>query len=209
MSSYTLRFIKYLLGFRGAETGYTDAELEFLALLALRKKCIVKFGVEEGVDSKVFCQNMECNGKLYIVDPFHHFARLEKILNFSFAKFISKQCVKDYGNLVQFVKMTSLEASKSLDLDRKVDLVFINHRHDYESVLEDFRSWALMLSNEGIMAFPYSRICKNRPYLNYCSGALILCNEIARGEHGNWKVVDTLEWITVISAGSSREDAII
>ncbi len=108
MSSDTLRFIRYLLGFRSAETDYTDAEFEFFALLALRKKCIVKFGVEEGVDSKVFCQNMKRSGKFYIVDPYHHLDILEKILNFSFAEFIAKQCVKDYGDLVQFVKMTSL-----------------------------------------------------------------------------------------------------
>ncbi len=50
---------------------------------------------------------------------------------------------------------------------------------------------------------------RNRPYLNHHSGALILCNEIARDEDGNWKVVDRLKWITVISADSNREAAIV
>jgi len=50
---------------------------------------------------------------------------------------------------------------------------------------------------------------RNRPYLNHHSGGLILCNEIARGEYGNWKVVDMLEWIMAISVDSNREAAIV
>lgn len=208
MSSYTLRFFKYLLGLRGAATTYTDAELKFLASLAIGKKCIVEVGVEEGVDSKLFCQNMSSSGKLYLVEPYFCRVKLENFFNISFAEFVAKQCVKDYDCLVHFVKMTSLEASKYLNLEGKADFIFIDLKHDYESVLENFRCWSPMLSSEGIMAIPYSRICKERPGLNPQSGAIRLCNEIARGEYGNWKIVDKFEWITLISADSSCKNTV-
>lgn len=202
MSSYTLSFIKYLLGLRDAETTYTNAELEFIGSLAIGKKCIVEVGVREGVESKVFCQNMD-NGKLYLVDPYLSQVKLEKFLNVSFAELIAKQHLKDYVNLTQFVKMPSKAASKYLNLKGKVDLIFIDLKHDYESVFENFCNWASMLSPKGIMAFPYSRLCQERPALNSKSGAIRLCEEIARGQYGEWKVVDTFEWITVISSSSN------
>ncbi len=205
MSSHTIRFIKYLLGLRSPITFYSNAELKFLGSLAVGKKCIIKVGVVEGVDSKVFCQSMECNGKLYLVDPFLPQVKLEKLLNISFNEFVAKQCVKDYSGLVQFAKLTFVEAAKYLKLEGKADLIFIDGRHDYESVLDDFKCWSRMLYNGGIIAFPFSRICKERPDLNPQAGAIRLCNEISKGEHGNWNLVDEFEWITVISANSNRQ----
>lgn len=202
MSSYTLNFIKYLLGLREAETTYTNAELEFIGSLAIGKKCIVEVGVREGVESKVFCKNMD-SGKVYLVDPYLYQVKMEKILNISFAEFIAKQHLKDYVNSIHFVKMPSKAASKYFNLKGKVDLIFIDLKHDYESVFENFSYWASMLSPKGIMVFPYSRLCQERPDLNYKSGAIRLCEEIARGKYGEWKIVDTFEWITVISSSSN------
>jgi len=202
MSSYTLSFIKYLLGFRDAETGDTEGELKFLASLAKGKGCVVEIGVYEGVASKMFCQNMNHAGELYLVDPYFYSVKLEKVLNSSFTQFIAKQSVKGYGDQYRFVKLTSVQASKFLNLKGQVDLIFIDARHDYESVFEDFRCWSPMLSSEGIMAFHDSRVCEARQDLTAQTGPVRLCNEIARGEHGDWKVVNAVDSITVISAGA-------
>lgn len=209
MSSHTIRFIKYLLGLRSPITFYSNAELKFLGSLAIGKKCIIKVGVVEGVDSRVFCQNMDSNGKLYLVDPFLYQVKLEKFLNISFNEFVAKQCVKAYGGLVQFIKMTFQEAAKFFNLERKADLIFVDSRHDYESVLDEFRCWSPILSDKGIIVFPFSRVCKERPNLNPQAGAIRLCDEISRGEHGSWKLVDTFEWITVISADSNYKNNFI
>ena len=205
MVNYTQRFLKYLLGLRGAETGLTDAEMQYIAYLAVGKKCIVKLGVEEGVDSVVICQHMEPDTKLYLVDSFLRLVRLEKLFNISFAEYITKRTVKSYSNLIQFVKIHSLEAVEYLKLELQPDFIFINNSHQYASVVEEFRSCASILSPQGIIAFPYSRTCKDKPGLNPKSGALQLCNEIARGEHGNWEIVNTFEWITVIATNSNRQ----
>lgn len=202
MSSYTLSFIKYLVGLRDAETTYTNAELQFVGTLAIGKKCIVEVGVREGVESKVFCQNMD-NGKLYLIDPYLCQVKLENLLNISFTEFIAKQHLRDYVNLIQFVKMPSKAAAKYLNLKGKVDLIFIDLKHDYESVFDNFSYWFPMLSPKGIIVFPYSRLCQERPGLNSNSGAIRLCDEIARGQYGEWQVVDTFEWITVISSSSN------
>ena len=203
--NYTQRFLKYWLGLRGAETGLTDSEMEYLAYLAAGKKCIVKLGVEEGVDSVVICKHMEAYTKLYLVEPWSRLVKLEKLFNISFSEYITKRTVKKYSKLIQFVRITSLEAIKYLKFEFQPDFIFINNSHQYESVVEEFQYCASILSPKGIIAFPYSRICKDKPGLNPKSGALQLCNEIARGEHGNWQILNTFEWITVIAAKSSRQ----
>ena len=117
-----------MLGLRGAETGLTDAEMQYIAYLAVGKKCIVKLGVEEGVDSVVICQHMEPDTKLYLVDSFLRLVRLEKLFNISFAEYITKRTVKNYSNLIQFVKIHSLEAVEYLKLELQPDFIFINNR---------------------------------------------------------------------------------
>lgn len=202
MPSVTLEFIKYLIGLREAKTSDTKDELSFLARLANGKRCIVEVGVYEGAASRFLCQSMSPTGTLYLVDPYFPELKIEKLLNFSTTEYIAKRSVQPWQSQVKFVRMTSVEASRSLQLQGQADLIFIDARHDYESVLEDFNGWLPMLAKNGLMAFHDSQVCPARPDLNDSVGPVRLCHEIATGQHGNWSVIDSVDSITVISAGS-------
>jgi predicted O-methyltransferase YrrM len=201
MHSGTIEFIKYLTGLRSAKTSDTENELNFLSKLAVGKECIVEVGVYEGVASSFFCQSMSTDGKLYLIDPYFHDLKIEKILNFSTTEYIAKQTVKPWKSQVEFVRMTSVEASRLLTLYGKADLIFIDARHDYESVLEDFNCWSPMLAKNGLIAFHDSCVCSARPDLSNTVGPVKLCREIASGKHGNWKAIATVDSITVFSVG--------
>lgn len=199
MQSYTWEFIKYIIRLRDAKTSDTPSELELLSALAKDKKCIVEVGVYEGVASQYFCKVMNSNGKLYLVDPYFKDLKIEKVFNFSTSEFIAKQTVKEWKSQVKFIRLTSSQAASILPIKGKADLIFIDARHDYQSVLEDFNCWVPMLVDDGVIAFHDSRICEARPDLNDRIGPVRLCNEIARGKHGNWQVVNAVDSITVIS----------
>ncbi|MEW6558558.1 MAG: class I SAM-dependent methyltransferase, partial [Elusimicrobiota bacterium] len=140
--SYTLGFIKYLLGFRKAYTSLTSREHEILSVFAKGKKCIIEVGVFEGTTSKIFCQSMDSGGKLYLIDPYFLELRLEKLLNFSFPQFIAKREIRKWNHQVKFIRQTSVEAAHTLLKSQiKAELIFIDAKHDYYSVLEDFKIW--------------------------------------------------------------------
>ena len=103
--------------------------------------------------------------------------------------------------------MTSVEAAHLLpmQIQEKADLIFIDAKHDYLSVLEDFKCWAPMLSLTGVIAFHDSRTCAARPDLNDETGSVQLCNEFIQGKHGDWQVVGGVDSITVISRRISNE----
>lgn len=200
MQSATLSFFKYLLGLRSPATADTQVELDFLATLAKGKTCIVEVGVYEGVASRIFCQNMDAKGKLYLVDPYFHDLKFEQLFKFSTTELIAKRSVQPWQSQLEFVRLTSLEAAQALPLYRQADLIFIDARHDYESVREDFENWSLLLDKNGLIAFHDSCICPARPDLTEETGPVRLCYEIAQGQHGAWKVVNQVDSITVFAA---------
>ena len=81
-NSYTISFLKYLLGLRECATSVTSSEHALLSKLAKDKSCIFEVGVFEGGTSRVFCQSMNDNGKLYLVDPYFKSVKIEKLLHF-------------------------------------------------------------------------------------------------------------------------------
>jgi hypothetical protein len=78
------------------------------------------------------------------------------------------------------------------------DLIFIDARHDYDSVLADFRAWQSNLSERGKIAFHDSRICTARPDLDLTNGVVKLLKEIEAGLHGPWTVLNAVDSISVI-----------
>lgn len=198
--SNTIEFAKYLLGLRKATTSDTSAELATLAKLAAGKRYVVEVGVFEGVASKFLGQGIHPAGKLYLIDPYFHISKLEKLGSFSFARYIAKRTTQPWRKQVVFVRATSGEAAATLELPEGAELIFIDARHDYESVLEDFKGWATKLAPGGLLAFHDSRCCTARPDLTEGDGPVRLCAEIMSGQHGNWRVVEAVDSLTVIQA---------
>jgi predicted O-methyltransferase YrrM len=196
--NHTARTLKFFAGLRKAHTSVSAAEHELLAGLASGKRCIVEVGVFEGVTSTIFCRVMEPAGRLYLVDPFFPETRLEKALNVSFTKWVATKTVKPWLPRIEFVREPSVVAAEKLPLQGKAELIFIDARHDYASVLEDFKSWVPMLGTGAVMAFHDSHPCPARPELQPTDGPVRLMTEIASGQHGPWQVIDHADSVTVV-----------
>jgi predicted O-methyltransferase YrrM len=198
--NHTVNFLKLVVGLRKPETSVSAAEHALLADLARGKRCIVEVGVFQGATSRVFCQEMSPDGTLYLVDPFFPEVRLERLLNVSFNRWVAAKSVEPWRGRSQFVREPSVQAAGKLSLEGKADLIFIDARHDYESVLEDFRCWSPMLAPGAPMAFHDSNPCPARPELGENEGPVRLMRQIERGEHGAWQVVGHADSVTIVKA---------
>jgi len=196
--NHTVNFLKFLVGLRAPTTSVTAAERSTLAGLARGRRCIVEVGVFEAATSQVFCNEMDPGGKLYLVDPFFPEVRVERLLNVSFTRWVATQSVRPWQERVEFVRLPSDRAAVTLPLRGKADFIFIDARHDYESVRQDFQCWAPMLAEGAVMAFHDSRLCPARTEITPDDGPVRLMAEIAEGQHGAWKVVATCDSVTAI-----------
>ncbi|HTQ04238.1 MAG TPA: class I SAM-dependent methyltransferase [Polyangiaceae bacterium] len=196
--NHASRTLAFFIGLRKAESTVTPAEHALLVSLSQGKNCIVEVGVFEGVTSKVFCRAMNPSGRLYLVDPYFPETSIEKLLNVSFTRWVAAKSVSSFGPRSEFVRKTSSVAATSLPVRGKAELIFIDARHDYDSVLEDFRCWSPLLAAGAAIAFHDSHVCAARPDLTEAAGPVRLMTEIAAGKHGPWTVVDTADSVTVV-----------
>jgi hypothetical protein len=197
-NNYTVSFLKFVVGLRKPSTSVSAIEQLFLADLVRSKRCIVEVGVFEGATSQLFCREMEPTGKLYLVDPFFPEVRLERLWGVSFTRFVATKTVRPWQDRVTFVREPSVAAAAILPLQDRAELIFIDARHDYDSVLEDFRCWSPMLAKGAVMAFHDSHVCAARPDLDDGKGPVRLMREISEGKHGAWEMMGTADSVTAI-----------
>ena len=199
MSTHTVKFMKYLLGLRSAETSLTDSEHRLLSDISRDKNIIVEVGVYEGATSSVLCECMDNNSTLYLVDPYYSNVLLEKLFRVSFTEYVAKNTLNKSSKNIKFIKSTSIDAVKHFDSIR-IDLVFIDAAHDYESVKNDFQVRSKIMSYGGLMVFHDSHVCVERPDLKEADGPVRLLNEIKGGLFGDWIICDCVDTATVIKA---------
>lgn len=197
-NNHTTRTIQFFAGLRKASTSVSAVEHQLLTNLSDGKRCIVEVGVYEGVTSELFCRSMHPEGRLYLVDPFFPETRLEKLFNVSFTRWVAEKTVKPWSSRFEFVRRPSTVAAAELPLRGRAELIFVDARHDYASVLEDFQCWSPMLAEGATIAFHDSHICPARPELQPADGPVRLMTEITGGRHGPWEVVDTADSVTVV-----------
>jgi predicted O-methyltransferase YrrM len=196
--SYTFNFVRFMLGLRGPSTAVTAAERQYLAELARRRRCIIEVGVFEGATSQVLCQEMDPQGRLYLVDPFFPMVRIERLLDLSLTRAVAQKAVRPWQSRVEFVRQPSHVAAGLLRLQAKADLIFIDAVHEYDAVLQDFTCWAPMLAQDGVIAFHDSHPTPSRPELVHGQGVPRLLDEIGEGKHGAWDVIGDVESVTAI-----------
>ena len=137
-------------------------------------------------------------GRLWLVDPYVHGTRPERLLGLSFAEHIARRSVNRWAGRVRFVRLTSIAAARQLALDSPADLIFIDADHSYEAVRGDFLAWVPHLAPDGVIAFHDSRPCPARPDLDAATGPVRLVQEILRGEHGSWQLVAEADSICAV-----------
>jgi predicted O-methyltransferase YrrM len=196
--NHTVNFLRFALGLRGPASSVSGPERDVLARFARGKRCIIEVGVFEGATSRLFCQEIDPTGAVYLIDPFFPTVRLERMLNVSFNRIVATKAVKPWPERARFIRLPSRAAAETLSLRGMAEFIFIDARHEYEFVLEDFQSWVPMLAPGGAMAFHDSRVCDARGDIDESSGPVRLMREVGAGQHGPWQVVATADSVTVL-----------
>lgn len=117
----------------------------------------VEVGVRRGTYSHLLLWNWN-GAKLISVDPWLEDARDAYVdkSNVSQAKHErlyedTKRRLAPFGRRSEVWRLTSLEAAERL-VDRSIDFVYIDARHDYDSVLEDLNAWFPKVRSGGILS---------------------------------------------------------
>lgn len=197
-NNHTVNFLKFVFGLRGPVTSVSAAEHTLLANLAHERTTIIEVGVYEGATSRIFCREADPRGTVYLVDPFSPEVHLERLFNVSFTRWVATRAVQPRRDRVRFVREPSRNAAAALSSGGRADLIFIDARHDYDSVREDFQCWANLLAPGGTMAFHDSQVCAARPDLDEHVGPVRLMREVSEGRHGPWKIVGISDSVTAI-----------
>jgi hypothetical protein len=142
---------------------------------------------------------MDPAGTLYLVDPYYLQTRVERLLRFSMPRLVSRIVVRPWRNQVHFVRTTSVAAASELAGAIQADLVFLDARHDYDSVSEDFRCWSALLTRDGLIAVHDSHRCDARPELTADVGGVQLVDEIESGARPGWRVSEWVDSLTVLA----------
>jgi predicted O-methyltransferase YrrM len=193
-------FGRFLLGLREQSTWDTPNELALLARLARGRQCVVEVGVFEGAASRVICPQLHPKGQLYLVDPYMPETRTERLFRISMAHLVCRIALRQWRNQIHFVRSTSVTAASSLAGHIQAELVFLDAAHDYESVLEDFRSWCPLVMRNGVIAVHDSHRTQSRPELTAETfGGVRLVDEITSGAHPGWRVSEWVDSLTVLT----------
>lgn len=117
----------------------------------VRAETIVEIGSFLGMGStQMFYRTLPSHGRLYCVDTFCvDMERFNRHQDAHYHVFLSNIKQTGLADKVVPVRMTSLEASRALDV--KADLVFIDANHAESAVLADISAWLPRVKSGGIL----------------------------------------------------------
>lgn len=191
-----------LAGLRGPKTSVTAAELALLQRSAKGARKIVEVGVFEGATSKELASEMLPDGLLILVDPYFRELRVEKWLRFSGTRLMARRSVSRAAPRLRWMEETSLEAAAALEEPADADLVFLDARHDYDSVRQDLQTWSRHVKTGGRLAIHDCRPCPERPELEPGRGSCLALTEFL--DEGVWRLADGADSLALLErAGGS------
>jgi hypothetical protein len=135
---------------------YSNAnEIEKL-ITKYQPKVIVEIGSWMGKSTRHMASIIAPEGKVYAID---HWLGSEEHqpgmsawhpnLDKLYEQFLSNVIHEELTHKIIPLRMSSLEAAKSLSVD--VDLVYIDAAHDFASVYSDLKAWFPFVKNHGIL----------------------------------------------------------
>lgn len=117
----------------------------------------VEIGVKTGVYSNELLTNWHGN-ELISVDPWlsadpEEYVDRSNVSQDEFERYYQKtvERLSKHGSRSTIWRMTSVEAAPRIP-DHELDFVYIDARHDYESVIEDLEAWCTKVKPGGILA---------------------------------------------------------
>lgn len=127
-------------------------ELEYLAALAEKSKCIAEIGSWRGRSSSVLAANTA--GIVVCIDTWRGSVEHQPELQgrpSSGVFYAFRDNVSRYSNVWPLLQ-NSLTAARTISHSpMRFDLIFIDASHDYESVKADIQAWLPLLAPDGIL----------------------------------------------------------
>jgi len=151
-----------------------DAEIALLARYAAgAKKTVVEIGAAYGGSSLIMLTHLQGGARLYSLDPFIQ----DSMGQFQATESTCRRCVKNAIVALGDPKRTeqwTLIPQYSFDVMKtwaqKIDMIFIDGDHAYESVKKDFEDWLSFVERGGYMLFHDSRRREGTPDGSYDKG---------------------------------------
>jgi predicted O-methyltransferase YrrM len=176
------------------QTQTTEAERTALSRHAAGRSRVVEIGVLNGVTSLQIRKAMAPGGVLWAVDPF-----LRGRLGFNLDEQIARHTVgRSTNGTVKFVLLTGAEAAAlySQEASQPVDFLFIDGDHTWSGIDADWRGWAPLIGNAGIIALHDSRpYAGNRLELE----SVRYTQQVIRADP-RFTVIDEVDSLTVLAA---------
>ena len=138
------------------EGGMNPIELEWLAERASHCGLVVEIGSLRGRSARAMADNMTGDGVLFCVDHFHgseeHGDAFSKDDTLYHTFNANMRDHLDSGRVLVW-RLPSVEAAALMrDYAGKLDMVFIDASHDYDSVMADIAAWRPLLRPGGLLS---------------------------------------------------------
>lgn len=129
-----------------------ESELEWLANQASRFQYIVEFGSLHGRSTRALCDNLMPYGKVWAVDPWGGEYIYDNGNKVPFSTYVYPYFIR---NLADHIKAGRCIPSRGLSyqfrLMHKVDMVFIDGDHRYDTVVKDIKKAYELLRPNGLI----------------------------------------------------------
>jgi predicted O-methyltransferase YrrM len=181
------------LGLRPVLAQHTAEEHALLERWAKGRSSIVEIGVAEGVSAIALRENMDADGTLYLIDPFH----LSRFPLLNFTKRAAHRAVHGSrrGRIV-WIEQFSFDAVRGWK--QPIDLLLIDGDHSENGVRRDWEQWSPFVVPGGIVIFHDARLFEagwTSP--NY--GPVRLVDELFRTQNtSDWNVMEEMHSILVV-----------
>lgn len=132
----------------------SERELLWLAYVAKKYSYIVEFGSLHGRSTRALADNLNMNGgKIWAVDPWKGDYYTENGSELPFSTYVYPYFCKNLADHIISGKVVPVrEFSYRFSLPCKVDMVFIDGDHRYETVKKDIKKAQELVINGGMIA---------------------------------------------------------
>jgi len=143
-------------GFRPPIAQHTLEEHRAMEKFARGCASVVEIGVAEGASAVALRTNMDPNGALYLVDPFH----LSRVRILNFLRRAARRAVSvKTGPKIIWIEDFSHEAVRQWS--RPIDFLLIDGDHRESAVEQDWKDWSPYVVEKGVVVFHDARIFAN------------------------------------------------
>jgi predicted O-methyltransferase YrrM len=176
---------------------HTQAEADVLRRHAAGARCVVEIGVYEGSSAVVFCDALDPDAELHLIDPYTDESGWAMRPGWHGTPFATRLAVRRYARSGPRIRW---HVARSQDVGRAwtgepVDLVFIDGDHSPSGCGEDWQVWHPHVRPGGAVAFHDAR--HGRPDGSGSIGPTQVVDGLRERLPADWRLTDEVDTLVV------------